>query len=122
MIGIDTPESVHSDESKNCEFGKTASDYTKGLLSNKKISLEYDKDKYDPYGRLLAYVYLDDNMVNYDLVVNGYAVAKEYKPNTKYADVFTYAQIEAEKAKSGMWSENITYLDCNLKRDYYINY
>ncbi len=122
LIGIDTPESVHSDESKNCEFGKTASDYTKGLLSNKKISLEYDKDKYDPYGRLLAYVYLDDNMVNYDLVVNGYAVAKEYKPNTKYADVFTYAQIEAEKAKSGMWSENITYLDCNLKRDYYINY
>ena len=92
------------------------------FLSNKKISLEYDKDKYDPYGRLLAYVYLDDNMVNYDLVVNGYAVAKEYKPNTKYADVFTYAQIEAEKAKSGMWSENITYLDCNLKRDYYINY
>ena len=122
MIGIDTPESVHSDKSKNCQFGKTASDYTNNLLSGKKISIEYDEDKYDPYGRVLAYVYVDNNMVNYDLVANGYAVAKKYYPNTKYAEIFTQAQIEAEKSKRGMWNDNITNLECNLKSDYFINY
>ncbi len=122
MIGIDTPESVHSDESKNCEFGKTASDYTKNLLTNKRISLEYDTDKYDQYGRVLAYVYLGETMVNYDLVFNGYAVAKKYEPNTKYADTFTQAQIEAEKSKVGMWSDDVNNSDCNLKNEYYIYY
>ena len=33
MIGIDTPESVHNNESLNCEFGKSASEYTKSLLN-----------------------------------------------------------------------------------------
>lgn len=122
LIGIDTPESVHSDESKNCSFGKTASDYTKNLLSDESVTLEYDVEQYDTYGRLLAYVYLDDNMINYDLVLNGYAVAKEYPPNVKYADEFTEAQIEAEKSKSGMWSDNVSNSECNLKDQYFINY
>lgn len=122
MIGVDTPESVHSDNSKNCQFGKISSDYTENLLSNQSVSLEYDAEKYDKYGRVLAYVYLDENMVNLDLVINGYAVAKEYEPNTKYAEVFTEAQIKAEKAKSGMWSDDVSDSDCNLKSEYYINY
>ena len=108
MIGIDTPESVHSDETRNCEFGKTASEYTKTLLEGEYVGLEYDVERTDQYDRVLAYVYLDGEMVNETLVEEGYAVAKEYPPNSKYAEVFEEAQKLAELHKNGMWSNSIT--------------
>lgn len=45
LIGIDTPESVAMDERRNVKQGKTASEYTKQLLENKKVRLEYDDEK-----------------------------------------------------------------------------
>lgn len=101
LIGVDTPESVNPDESKNTEEGVKASDYTKSrLLSGNTVYLEYDKEKTDPYGRILAYLWLTNNvdtssindiqtkMYNAELIVEGYAVPKVYEPNTKYADIF----------------------------------
>ena len=122
LIGVDTPESVNADKSKNCPYGKTASTYTTKILEGKKVFLEYDEDETDKYGRKLCYVYLGDVCINYDLVVKGYAVAKEYPPNTKYADTFKSAQIEAEKNKSGLWADDVSDEVCNLKSSYYINY
>lgn len=77
LIGIDTPESVHSVATRNCEYGKTASDYTKRLLLNKSVTLSYDEEKYDRYGRTLAYVYLGENFINNNLVENGYPMTKQ---------------------------------------------
>ena len=101
MIGIDTPESVHVDSSKNTEAGVIASDYTKSqLVQGQTLYLEYDKERLDRYDRTLAYVWLDSNvnpsdlndvqtkMYNAKLIVNGYAVAKRFPPNTKYATMF----------------------------------
>lgn len=119
FIGIDTPESVNPDADKNCEYGKVVSNYTKKLLNNKKVSLEYDVKSTDIYGRTLAYVYLDNKMVNKKLVAKGFAVAKEYEPNTKYSDMFTQTQVKAEKAKVGMWAYDT---NCDLKNEYYISY
>lgn len=60
-IGCNTPESVSSDENKNCEEGRLASQYTKSLLSEgQTVYLEYDNDRYDKYGRILAYVWLSE--------------------------------------------------------------
>jgi micrococcal nuclease len=53
MIGVNTPESVHPDESKNTEFGKIASDYTKSQLEGEEVRLELDAQERDQYGRLL---------------------------------------------------------------------
>ena len=123
LIGIDTPESVNVNHPElNCKYGKVASKYTKSVLEGKTVKIEYDTDKYDIYDRELAYVYIDDVMLNYDLVAKGYAVAKEYPPNTKYSEMFKKAQIEAEKNKLGMWSDDVSVKDCNLKEEYYIEY
>ncbi len=112
LIGIDTPESVHSDESKNNEYGDMASAYTSALLQDiSDVWLEYDQEEYDRYGRILAYVWLssesaDDtyqDMLNYELIHDGYAYNKEYAPNTKYADVFEAARIECEAEGRGLW-------------------
>lgn len=89
MIGIDTPESVHPDSDKNTEAGITASEYTKSMLEGKYVTLEFDVQERDMYGRLLAYVYLDGVMFNETLLEEGYAELATYPPNVKYVDRFT---------------------------------
>ena len=101
LIGVDTPESVNPDESKNTEEGQVASDYTKSIVNAGDIVyLQSDTSDTDQYGRLLRYVWLEEpndtdnldeiktKMLNAILIVDGYAEPKAYEPDTAYADVF----------------------------------
>lgn len=95
LIGIDTPESVHPDDSKNTVQGDLASENTKVILENvNTVYLQKDVSDTDRYGRLLRYVWLTPdmndvmNMLNARLVADGWAVPKTYKPDTAYADTF----------------------------------
>ena len=103
LIGIDTPESVHPDEEKNTEFGDEVSNYSKNILTGKEVLLEFDVEKRDKYGRLLAYVYLDGQMYNKILLEKGYAKIATYPPNVKYVEDFTKLQKEARENKQGLW-------------------
>ena len=103
LIGVDTPESVHPDKEKNTEFGTTASNFSKDLLTDKYVKIELDVQERDQYGRLLAYIYLDDVMVNKLLLQEGYAKVATYPPNVKYVDDFTAIQEEARNNKKGLW-------------------
>ncbi len=118
LIGIDTPESVNPDESKNNDYGKLASDYTKALLNNvEKLYLQYDKEDTDNYGRTLAYVWLKNDvdmnntqdisnyMLNGIIIRNGYAIDKMYAPNVRYADVFAELREDSQQVGSGLWSD-----------------
>lgn len=108
LIGVDTPESVHPDKTKNTKYGKEASNYVKQLIENKYISLEFDVSQTDKYGRLLAYVYLEDGeMLNVKLVKEGYAQVATYPPNVKYVETFKSLQEEARKNKVGFWKEEV---------------
>ncbi len=108
LIGVDTPESVHPDKEKNTKYGKQASNYVKQLIENQYITLEFDVSKTDKYGRLLAYVYLEDGeMLNEKLIKEGYAQVATYPPNVKYVDTFKSLQEEARKNKVGFWKEEI---------------
>lgn len=110
LIGIDTPESVNPDDSKNIEYGVRASEHTKGILEEvETLYLEYDKEHTDSYGRVLAYVWLSEdssslaNMLNAKLLADGYAVDKVYSPNDRYAQVFRDIRLDAEKKGFGLW-------------------
>ena len=105
MIGVDTPESVHPNESKNTKWGKKISKWVKKQLTGKKVKLKYDKDKYDQYGRTLAYVYLGKSMFNKTLLKKGYARAVYYAPNGKYRKTFNKLQATAKKKKKGFWKD-----------------
>jgi micrococcal nuclease len=101
-IGIDTPETVHP--SQPVEYmGKEASAKNKELVLNKKVQLEKDITDKDKYGRLLRYVYVDDIMVNQELVRLGYASVYTYPPDVKYVYKFMQAELEAKTAKRGLW-------------------
>lgn len=109
LIGVDTPESVASDSSRNTEEGKEASNYTKSVFSQgDSVWLEFDASERDKYGRILAYVWLDSDgktMYNLELVQKGYARVMTIQPNDKYVDLFTEAQTKARNAKKGFWDD-----------------
>ena len=69
MIGVDTPETHKPNTPVQC-YGPQASDYTKNLLTHQSVRLEADptNDNRDRYDRLLRYVYLNDLLVNKQLI------------------------------------------------------
>jgi len=105
LIGIDTPESVHPDASKNVPYGEVASAFTSSCLENQDVLLEFDVEERDYYGRLLAYVWLGDELFNDTLVREGHASVDTFPPNVKYVELFTAAQTEARDAGRGMWAD-----------------
>lgn len=102
LIGIDTPETVHPSRGEE-PYGREASNFTKTGLEGKQVGLEFDVQERDRYGRLLAYVWLNNQLFNENLVRDGYAKVSTYPPNVKYVDVFTAAQKEAREANRGLW-------------------
>ena len=93
LTGINAPESVHEDESKNTEEGRQASAFMKELLADVDVVyLEYDEAQFDQYERTLAYVWIDIDgsyvMVNEIMLATDYAEPVYIKPNLRYADVF----------------------------------
>jgi len=105
LIGVDTPESVHPDEQKNTAFGNEVSSYSKRMLMGKRVQIEFDVEKRDKYGRLLAYVYIDGQMYNKLLLERGYAKIATYPPNVKYVEDFKSLQKQARENKVGLWSD-----------------
>lgn len=104
LLLIDTPESVKPNTPVQ-PFAKEASDYTKSMLEQEELSLEFDVSERDRYGRLLAYAWVGDRMLNEMLLEEGYArVAYIYPPNVKYVDRFKEIQSDAQKAGIGIWS------------------
>jgi micrococcal nuclease len=100
LIGVDTPETHGGTQ----PYGPEASDFTREYLQGAEVALELDVEKIDPYGRLLAYVYLPDGqMFNETLVEEGYAQVATFPPNVKYVDRFLEAQREARAANRGLW-------------------
>jgi micrococcal nuclease len=118
LIGIDTPEMHESDkldrDSKRSgedrrtiqELGKRSFLFVKDLIEGKQVSLEFDLERRDRYGRLLAYVFLKDKnqtFVNAEIVRAGYASLMTFPPNVKYADLFLKLYQEARENRRGLW-------------------
>ncbi len=95
-IGIDTPE-------KDQAFYREATERNRELLRKGKLKLEYDKDKKDNWGRILAYVWIDTVMVNAELIKMGLASVYMISPNFKYKDELTACQKQARINKLGIW-------------------
>lgn len=106
FLGVDTPETVHPTKEVE-EFGKEASDFTKKALENAaKIELEFDvnADKKDKYNRYLAWVWVDDVLLQKELVENGLASVYMLKDSYAYAGILQQAEEAAKNYKIGIWS------------------
>jgi micrococcal nuclease len=96
-IGIDTPE---RDES----YFREALQANRDLVEGKKVWLEKDVEDRDRYDRLLRYVWVDNTMVNAELVRLGYAYSYSYPPNLKYQTYLLQMEEEAREHKRGLWN------------------
>lgn len=108
-IGVDTPETREKKGNiwvyHPMPYAEEAKEFNRRFVDGKIVRLEFDVQKKDVYGRLLAYVYVEDKMVNIELLKEGYAMLYTYPPNVKHAEEFLKAQGIARENKSGLWSK-----------------
>lgn len=104
-IGVDTPESVKPDAPVEC-FGPAASALNERIVaSGSQVTLRFDRELRDRYGRLLAYVFRarDGLFVNAQLVREGAARTLAISPNTSRARELASLQAGARAARRGLW-------------------
>ncbi len=107
FLGINAPEIDY--KGGESEFmAKASRRFLRTLLKGHQVRLEYDTERQDRYGRLLAYVFLKDGkMVNELIVRKGLAHVMLYSKNLKYSDVLLESQRKAMKKKNGIWGHSV---------------
>jgi len=104
LIGVNTPESVKPDSPVE-PWGPEASAFTRKFLASGTAQLEFDRERYDQYGRFLAYVWVGDRMLNEELLRAGLARwERNYNYSVEKKARFRAAQEEARRAGRGIWS------------------
>jgi micrococcal nuclease len=106
-LGIDAPE-LGKQAGGPQFYAKEATTFNKQLVLLKKVRLEFDAERHDAYGRLLAYVFVRDLFVNGELVRRGYARAMIKPPNVKYRELLIKYQNVAMSKEIGLWQEKKT--------------
>ena len=108
-IGIDTPETVKPDTPVQCG-GPKAHAVNERLVGGRSVTLRFDAERRDVYGRLLAYVYLPAArpgghplFVNAELVRLGLARTLTIPPNDSFASLFARLAARAGALGRGLW-------------------
>jgi micrococcal nuclease len=101
-IGIDTPESVDPRSPVEC-FGEEARDFNESLLRKGNVRLVFDEEQRDRFGRLLAYVYVGEIMLNAELLRGGFAETMTIPPNDAEYERFEQIEAEARNSELGRW-------------------
>jgi micrococcal nuclease len=108
-IGVDTPETVKPNTPVQCG-GPKAHTVNEHLVAGRTVTLRFDAEHRDVYGRLLAYVYVpaprtvaEPLFVNAELVRRGLARTLTIPPNDSFADLFARLAAAAGAAGRGLW-------------------
>jgi micrococcal nuclease len=119
LIGVDTPEMHENpklfrdasrfgrDVQTILSMGRVAYDFTRKLVEGREVRLEFDVEKRDKYGRLLAYVYLNDGtFLNEEIIKKGYAYPMTIPPNVRYSENFKSLFEQARSQHLGLWEKS----------------
>jgi len=105
MLAIDTPEITNG---KNECYGQEAAEWLSNKILNKKVGLEYDKDEptYGNYGRLLAFIWINNQNINFEMIKLGYAKALTKYPIHRYSiKKIVELELEAINNNVGLWKD-----------------
>ncbi|MEW4488549.1 thermonuclease family protein [Thalassoglobus sp. JC818] len=104
LLGVDTPETKHPDLPPQ-PFGLEATQFTERFIQSGDVRLEFDRERFDNYGRILAFVFVNDRMLNEELVAAGLATAEpQYPYRGDYKRRFLKAEESAKAARLAIWS------------------
>jgi micrococcal nuclease len=101
-IGVNTPE-IHHPRKGEEPGGREAAEVNRELVQDRHVRLDTDVQARDRYGRLLAYVWVGDTMINAELVRRGYAQVMTVPPNVRHQALFVKLQRDARDAERGLW-------------------
>ncbi len=102
LIGVDSPE-VHHPVIPAQRFGREATGFLKEMAEGNKCFLEYEPhNKLDKYGRILAYVFIGDKLINAEMIRWGYAYAYTRFPFRR-RDEFIALEQGARNRQYGLW-------------------
>jgi len=105
LIGADTPETVMPNHPVE-PWGPEATEFTKRFVAGGEVQLQFDGRRQDKYGRFLAHVWVDDRMLEEELLRAGLATAEtDYSYSAEAKDRFLAAEAEARAAGRGIWAE-----------------
>jgi len=107
FLAVDTPE-VDADLRDVEAWGSTASAYTKDRLRNANeivLQLDPDSDTFDKYDRLLAWIWVDETLYNYEIVSQGLADVNYLYGDYLYTDDLLDAQETAKAQGLKIWGE-----------------
>ena len=109
-IGIDSPEVANDTNSPAEWMSRRAKQANADLVQGRMVILERDVSATDRFGRLLRYVWLQDEasptgwvLVNLVLVSQGYAEVTTYPPDVRYVDLYLEASGDAAGIGVGLW-------------------
>ena len=108
LIGADTPETVKPNTPVQ-PFGPEASQFTRDAIAQNgnQVRITFDGTQIDRYGRTLAMVWLDDTLLNEELIREGLARAQlQYNYSREMKNRFQAAEDLAKREKLGIWSLN----------------
>lgn len=111
LLNIDTPETKKEDTPIEC-LGPEASDFLTALLPvGSTVSVEYDVERADQYGRTLAAVFTSDGQnASVELAARGLGYSVLFEPNDRYLADVQRAETDARNAGVGLFDPSV---DCN---------
>lgn len=103
LLNINAPELGHFGDPEEC-LAQEAKDRLEELLpEGTEVSLEYDNDRRDRYGRDLAGVFVGEDFINEHMVRDGFAHAVVYEPNRRFYDRILAAEAEPREHGAGVF-------------------
>ncbi|MET4060147.1 micrococcal nuclease [Arthrobacter sp. UYP6] len=108
LLNVDTPETKDPNEPVEC-LGPEATDFLKEALpQGSKVTLAFDVELEDRYGRTLAAVYdAQDRLINAEVARQGFGIPVTYGKNSKFRPPVDAAYQEAEEQKNGLFDDDV---------------
>lgn len=115
LLGIDAPEAKGSERDRFYQHqlqiststlrsvARQATNFVIRHSRNQTVSLEFDRERTDSYGRTLAYVYLPDGRLLNQLLIEEGLAAVFRRAEFKRKDQFMAAEAVARNNKRGLW-------------------
>lgn len=104
LLGVDTPETKHPQRPVEA-LGEEAAKFTRSRVEGRRVILRFDRERVDPYGRRLAYVEVDNECLNVELVRAGLSRAETGFPiRQAMKRRLQDAEAEANSARRGLWA------------------
>lgn len=102
LLGIDAPE-PHGD-SEGGRWGQKATEFLRGLLEGAVVSMDFDEERQDVYGRILTYLAVGGHDVQTELLQRGLATVYQ-RCTCMRKEEYLRLEEEARESRVGMWGD-----------------